>query len=321
MSVQSSPVSLARNVSFYRPELRAAHFAPSYWGTWAGLLLLSALAPLPLLVTRGVGTFLGAIMFLVNGKRRRIARTNLRLCFPEFSADARARLLRRHFIVYGQSVSDTAHLVWSSRRRLQRMTRWRGLDSYRQLVRGGRHVILLVPHLVGMNFSGALLSREHSTFSLVKPLRNDVMNWFLHRARTRFGAVLLTRGQGLLPVIRALQRGLTFYYLPDEDLGPRHSVFAPFFGVATATLSTLGRIANMGDAAVIPCFVRLLPWGRGYEVVLEPPLAAFPTGSESDDASRMNRAIEAGVRAMPEQYFWTFKLFKTRPAGEPSPYR
>jgi Kdo2-lipid IVA lauroyltransferase/acyltransferase len=320
MSVQSSTIPLACNIAFYRPELRAAHFAPRYWGTWAGLLLLSMLAPLPLAVTRTVGACLGAIMFLANGKRRHIARTNLRLCFPELSAPARARLLRRHFIVYGQSVSDVAHLLWSSRKRLQRMARWQGLDGYRQLVDGGRRVILLVPHLVGMNFSGALLAREHLTFCIIKPLRNDVMNWFLHRARTRFGAAVLTRRQGLRPAIRALRRGLTFYYSPDEDLGPRHSAFAPFFGIATATLSTLGRIAALGDAVVVPCFVRLASWSRGYEVVLQPPLEDFPTGSEGDDASRMNRAIEAGVRAMPEQYFWTFKLFKTRPAGEPPLY-
>ncbi len=34
----------------------------------------------------------------------------------------------------------------------------------------------------------------------------------------------------------------------------------------------------------------------------------------------MNAAIEAGVREMPEQYMWTFKFFKTRPNGAPSPY-
>lgn len=321
MSVQSPPAPLACDVSFQRQDLHSAHFAPRYWPTWVGLSLLSAMAPLPLVVTRAVGGFLGAIMLVVNGKRRRIARANLRLCFPELSSAARARLLRRHFIVYGQSVSDVAHLAWSSRRRLERMTRWHGLERYRRLVHRGQRVILLAPHFVGMNFGGALVSREHSTFSLVKPLRNEVMNWFLHRARTRFGAMLLTRRQGLRPAIRVLRAGLSFYYLPDEDLGPRHSVFAPFFGIATATLPTLGRIAKLGDAAVVPCFVRLLPWGRGYEVTLAPPLAGFPTGVESDDAGRMNRAIEAGVRAMPEQYFWTFKLFKTRPAGEPSPYR
>jgi lauroyl/myristoyl acyltransferase len=56
-------------------------------------------------------------------------------------------------------------------------------------------------------------------------------------------------------------------------------------------------------------------------VWLRPPLENFPSGDEIEDAARMNREIEAGVRAMPEQYMWTFKLFKTRPDDADSPYR
>jgi len=36
---------------------------------------------------------------------------------------------------------------------------------------------------------------------------------------------------------------------------------------------------------------------------------------------RMNAFIEDRAREMPEQYFWAHKRFKTRPPGEPSPYR
>jgi KDO2-lipid IV(A) lauroyltransferase len=35
----------------------------------------------------------------------------------------------------------------------------------------------------------------------------------------------------------------------------------------------------------------------------------------------MNAFIEERVREMPEQYFWAHKRFKTRPPGEPNPYR
>lgn len=320
MSVRIPTAPLDRKIGFYSPGLRASLFAPRYWSTWAALLVLSVLAPLPLALSRAAGGVLGAIMLVVNHKRRRIARINLRLCFAQLPEQMRRRLLRRHFVVYGQSFTDIIHLAWSSRRRLQRMTKWRGLETYRQYTRDGRSVILLVPHLVGMNFSGAMLAHEHSTFCIIKPLRNEVLDWFLHRARTRFGAHVLQRSQGLRPAMRALQLGYTFHYSPDEDLGPKHSVFAPFFGVATATLPTLGRIAERCSAVVIPCFVRLLPWGRGYEVLLQPPLESFPVGSQTENAARMNRAIEDGVRSMPEQYLWTFKLFKTRPAGERSPY-
>jgi KDO2-lipid IV(A) lauroyltransferase len=316
----ASTISLDKKIAFYNPVLSASHFAPRYWATWAVLLVLFLAAPLPLVLTRAVGGALGGLMLLINAKRRGIARVNLRMCFPELSDAARTGLLRRHFSAYGQSLSDIAHLAWSSRRRLQRMARWRGLETYRQFIARGRPVILLVPHLVGLNFSGALLGREHPTFCIVKPLRNEVLNWFLHRARTRFGASVLARHQGLRPAIRALKQGITFHYSPDEDLGPAHSVFVPFFGISTATLPTLGRLAALCEAVVIPCFARLLPWGRGYEITLGSPLQDFPSGSETDDAARMNRAIEDGVCAVPEQYLWTFKLFKTRPAGEPSPY-
>lgn len=318
MSVQPERTARARKIQFYRPVLRAAHFAPRYWSTWFGLLILLALSVLPLRVTRAIGAASGLLMMALNRKRRHIASVNLRLCFSDLSDTERRRLLRRHFIVHGQSIIDIAHLVWSSPRRLRRMARWRGIESYRSLAASGQRIILLVPHFAGVNFAGALLAGEYPTFALVKPLRNEVLDWFVHRARTRFGAVLLARQQGLRPVVRAIEGGYKFFYLPDEDLGPKHSVFAPFFGVATATLPMLGRIAGLCAAVVVPCFVALAPWG--YEIILQPPLEDFPTGSEVADAARMNRVIEDGVRQMPEQYFWTFKLFKTRPAGEPPSY-
>jgi lipid A biosynthesis lauroyl/palmitoleoyl acyltransferase len=304
---------------YYRPRLGRRVLAPRWWPTWLGVALLALGAWLPLALTRALGAGAG-LLLAANAKRRRIARVNLRLCFPRLTEAERTRLLRRHFIVSGQAFVDLGLLAFGPRWRLRRVTRLRGLGAYRELAAQGRPLILLVPHLVGLNFGGTVLSAERQTFSMMKLQRNPVVNWLLNRGRMRFGAQLLAREQGLRPVIRGLREGLAFYYLPDEDFGPQQSVFAPFFGVPTATLPTLGRMAEMADAAVVPCFVRLRPWGRGYEVVLKPPLAGFPSGDRVADAAAMNRALEAGIREMPEQYMWTFKLFKTRPPGAPPLY-
>ena len=305
-------------ISFLTLKLGRNSYAPRYWASWLWLFVLRAIAALPMSWSRALGAGLGLLMMVSNEKRRRIARINLDMCFPKLSLRERERLLRRHFIVSGQSYFDLGYLAWASERRILRKVRIRGLEHYHDL--RGRNLILLAPHCVGMNFGGAMVSRGRAIFSMVKLQRNPVVNWLLNSGRMRFGALLLSRHQGLRPVIRGLKQGLPFYYLPDEDFGQRQSVFVPFFGVPTATLTTLGRLAHLTNALVVPCFTRLLPGRRGYEVILKPPLENFPSGDRERDAAHMNKVIEDGLRHMPEQYLWTFKIFKTRPGHASSPY-
>ena len=314
------PAPTSQQLGFYTIRLAPAFAHPRYWPTWLLLALLRACVPLSLRTARTVGALLGWAFFLVNGKRRRIARLNLRLCFPELNSGRRAVLLRKHFLMTGRSYADLAFLAWASTARIERKIRVLGLEHLRgQTAHGGR-VILLVPHCLGVNLGG-VLAGDHPMFSIFKPQRNALLDWFLNKARMRFGCQLLARKQGMRPVVRALNQGMAFYYIPDEDFGPERSVFAPFFGVRAATLPTLGRLAKLADAAVIPLFVRMLPGNAGAEVVLKPPLQDFPSGDRVNDAMRMNEALEESIREIPEQYMWTFKLFKTRPDNAPSPYR
>ncbi|MDX1489156.1 MAG: hypothetical protein R3268_13185 [Acidiferrobacterales bacterium] len=310
----------AQQSGFYSARFAPAFAHPRYWPTWLLLALLRACAPLSLRVARAVGGLLGWAFFIINGKRRRIARLNLRLCFPELSSRQRAVLLRKHFLMTGRSYADLGFLAWASAARIKRKIRVVGLEHLRAQDAHGGRVILLVPHCLGVNLGG-VLAGHHAMFSMFKPQRNALLDWFLNKVRMRFGCRLLTRKQGMRPVVRALSQGMAFYYIPDEDFGPERSVFAPFFGVHAATLPTLGRLAKLAGTAVIPVFVRMLPGNAGSEVVLRPPLKDFPTGDRVNDAARMNAVMEESIREIPEQYMWTFKLFKTRPDNAPSPYR
>jgi KDO2-lipid IV(A) lauroyltransferase len=137
----------------------------------------------------------------------------------------------------------------------------------------------------------------------------------------RFGDPLLfSRQDGIRPVVRALRDGIPFYYLPDMDLGPRESIFVPFFGVPTATVPALSRLAQVSRARVVPIVTRQLPDGEGYAARFYPAWDDFPTGDIAADTQRMNEFIEAMVREMPEQYYWVHKRFKTRPPGQLKPY-
>jgi lauroyl/myristoyl acyltransferase len=121
-------------------------------------------------------------------------------------------------------------------------------------------------------------------------------------------------------MVRYLRKGYTGYFMPDEDFGSPASVFAPFFGVQSWTVTSLSMMARLGNAVVLPIFMHSLPQGKGYEIYIDPALDHFPSGDEIADATKMNQALEKGIRRMPEMYAWTFKLFKTRPEGEEALY-
>ena len=299
----------------------ASFLHPRYWPSWAGLVLLRLVSLLPLPLLWLLGSALGAVLYWLHVPRRRIVMRNLESCFPGLDQVALRRMARRHFRGLGQVALSSGIAYWASRRRLERLFHCTGYEHYTGALAQGRQVILLCPHFLGVEMGGIFLSRIHPMADMYRRMKNGLYDEVFKRGRTRFGGLVVERQEGLKPVIRAMRQGVTFYYLPDQDPGRHNTAFIPFFGVAAATLTALGRLARVTNAVVVPCFTRQLPFGRGYEVMFKPALDNFPTQDEIADATRMNRVIETAVREMPEQYFWVHKRFKTRPPGEPDFYR
>jgi len=182
-------------------------------------------------------------------------------------------------------------------------------------------VIVLAPHALALDHGGLRMSQSYDGVSFAKPMRNPVVEWINHRSRTRYSGDIFTRDQGLRPAIRQIRRGRFFYYLPDEDLGAEGAVFVDFFGVPKATLTALGRLARLTGAAVLPSFAWYDEAEDQYVLKLWPPMEGFPSGDDTADARAMNAAIESAIRETPAQYLWTMRLFRTRPDGQPHPYR
>jgi len=286
-------------------------------GTQAGLFVLWLVHFLPLAWIGALGAGLGSVLYRFG--RGRVTRINLALCFPEMPEAERYALGLRHFKLLGRNALELSVMVWGTEDELQRMIRVDGLEHLQNAK--GRPVIALAPHFIGLNMGGIRVAYEcPGSASVYSRQKNPTVEKIFMRARTRFGApILVSRQEGLRSVIRVVKSGKPFYFLPDMDFGRRDSIFVPFFGIPTATLTTLPRLAGMTGAAVIPVVTRQV--GDGYVVKFYPEWKDYPTGDLEADVRRMNAFIEERVREMPEQYFWAHKRFKTRPPGEPSPYR
>ena len=286
-------------------------------GTYLGVLALWLVHFLPLKWIGAIGSGLGAILYRFG--RGRVTRINLALCFPEMPERERHALGLRHFRMLGRNAVELSVMVWGSQEELLQLIQVEGIEHLKAAE--GRPVIALAPHFIGLNMGGIRVAHEYpGTASIYSRQRNPVLDRIFLKARTRFGDPhLVSRQEGLRSIIRVIKSGKPFYFLPDMDFGPRDAIFSPFFGVPTATITTLPRLAKLTEAAVIPVVTRQV--GEGYVVRFYPQWQDYPSGDVEADVRRMNAFIEDRVREMPEQYFWAHKRFKTRPPGEPSPYR
>jgi KDO2-lipid IV(A) lauroyltransferase len=273
---------------------------------------------LPLPVLGRLGEAVGSLMFAAIPKRRRIALANLRLCMPELSERERTKLAHRHFQAYARSIFERSLLWWASPARVSRLIRIE--PAVPQAAMESGPTILLCPHFVCLDVAG-VASRVIPVSTIYVPQKNKVFDDLLRRGRERWGPVrLITRKEGIKPILRALRDGLPYFMLPDMDFGEKDAAFVPFFGVPAATLTALPRLAASTGAKVIPVVATYLPNYQGWRVVFYPAWEHYPGDDMVEATRRMNAFIEERVREAPAEYFWTHKRFKTRPPGEASLY-
>jgi KDO2-lipid IV(A) lauroyltransferase len=294
---------------------------PWHWPAWLVVGFFGLLSLLPFRLLWALGQGLGRASYLVLPGRRRVARINLEICLPELSAPQREAVVREHFGWLGVAAVCQGISWNASAERLRRIVRIANREVIDHCIETGRPVIVLVPHFIGLELGGtAFTALVHSGMYMYQRIRSPVIDATVKHGRTRFGSIPVERHDDLRGVIRRIKGGTPFFYLPDQDPGRRRGIFVPFCGIPAATVPTLGRIARLSGALVVPTFARYLPRGAGLELRFATPLPDFPSGDEATDATLMNQAIEGRLREMPAQYFWVHRRFKTRPEGEPPLY-
>lgn len=280
-------------------------------------VLLRAFSLLPLPLAHALGAGLGWVAYLIPNGLRRVTGINLALCGPELEGARRRTLARRSLAETGKTLTEMGAMwFWSPRRilaKVRQVTGWEAVEAARAQ---GRGTILLTPHLGAWELTSLYLGRDHPITCLYRPPRMGPLHSLILRARERGGSRLVpTTPSGVKALYQALGQGADVGILPDQDPGRGAGVFAPFFGVPANTMTLVPRLVRSTGAAVVFVYAQRLPWGRGY--VLH--FSAAPAGMDDPDpataAAAMNRGVERCIRACPEQYQWSYKRFKTRPAG------
>jgi KDO2-lipid IV(A) lauroyltransferase len=304
---------------WHADQLRRPSLAPGNWGGWLLVALLWLLGHLPRPVGRLLVRPLGPLMRIALASRRRIAERNIAACLPELDAAGQKRLLRESFDALARMAVETAW-CWAARPRdLSGLVELRGIEHVRAAAEDRRGVLLVTAHVTCLEMGARALGLQFEGQGMYRPLKNPVVEWYQNRGRSAYATGMIPK-RDLRSAIRLLRRGGLLWYAPDQDFGAKQSVFAPFFGFRTATLTVTHRLPALTGCQVLVMMPRYDRASGRYVVEITPPVEDFPTDDPVADLGRINALLERQVRKAPEQYWWVHRRFKTRPEGEPDFY-
>lgn len=284
---------------------------PKHWPVWCFMALARLVVWLPFSWRIALGRGMGILLHKIAGSRRHIAEVNIRLCFPEKSADEQAKLVRQIFIDNGIGFIETMMAWFLPPERLAQRTEFINFHKITDHLAQGQGVLLLGAHYSTLDLAGALVTTQVPLNVSYRPQDNAVMNFLMERNRGRLFEQCLQR-KDIRGFIRTLKQGQVLWYAQDQDYGRKNSVFVNFFGVPAATITATSRIAKAGKAVVVPLSYFRKADNSGYLIEAHDSLP-IPSGDDVADAQMANDFLEQQLRRYPSQYLWLHKRFKTHP--------
>ena len=305
---------------YQHSEKLTDYLGPRYWPTWIGYGCTWLLARLPVSWQVGIGKALGILLYHVARSRRHICEVNIALCFPELNPAQQKKLVRDTFKSNGVGVMEVG-MAWCRRPQdFADRVRISGLENLVQAQSQGRGVLLVSAHFVTIEIVGSLLALHHPICVTYRAHKNPLFDTLMKRGRQRSFVAVIERKE-VRQTFKHLKQGHVVWYAADQDYGPKHSVFAPFFGQQAASITATTTFANFNQSPVVFLSHYRRNDGEYYELKFSAPLDNYPTGDEQEDVRRINLLIEDAIREAPDQYMWLHRRFKTRPEGAPDPYK
>ncbi|WP_428614627.1 lauroyl-Kdo(2)-lipid IV(A) myristoyltransferase, partial [Shewanella sp.] len=235
---------MSKKPKYFDRRFRAELLHPKYWLTWFAIGILVVFGLMPAWLRDPIARLLARLVKKIAKKPLKVARANLNACFPKMSEVEVNKLLDENIENFVMILLAQSELLLRSNAHLRRRVELEGFEHVQRARDAGQPVIFIMPHVWGIEYAGLRLNIELPMVSMAKAHRNKLFDWFNNRMRSSKGGNIYMREAGIRALLSELKNDNSFFYLPDEDLGPEKSVFAPFLGTVKATLPVVGRLAS-----------------------------------------------------------------------------
>ena len=264
---------------------------------------------LPRRVHVSVGRWLGHVFLTLPVRKRRIARTNITLCFPTYSTAQVDRLLRHNAAMIGKAIFDVA-IAWfwrddKIRRDLPHQIN--GLDLLQRDDKRG--VLLLFKHSLHFMLDARVLSLYHRIYGVTRDVKNSSYINDLYMKSRLHACQDIALPHEPLKFVRWLKKGYTICYALDHDYGLENSIIANFFKQPAATLTAPYKMRKMTNCRICMLDSYYDEKGRLIMDITEP--MHLNEDCEREFLQALNDATTDQIAKHPHEYHWYYGRFKS----------
>jgi KDO2-lipid IV(A) lauroyltransferase len=297
------------------PPFTVAFFHPRYWGVWFGASLLYVITWLPLPVIKLLARVVAKVIAVLVPKRIQIARKNLELCYPQWSADKREEVLKDNVFRTAMGLFETGMGWWWPEWRVRRIAEVEGLDNALKVLESGKGVFGLTLHNVNLEIGCRIIGYAYPCIAFYRKHNNPLINYMQYHGRNRSNKYMIDK-RNAKALIQAMNENEFCLYFPDQDYGKSTSIFVPFGGVArTATTTATLMFANRANCASLMVVSQYSK--KGYKVKIGTPIDYLADKDQEVALTKLNEDVLSVVNEQPDSYLWMHKRFKTRPEDQP----
>ncbi|NVJ60606.1 MAG: LpxL/LpxP family Kdo(2)-lipid IV(A) lauroyl/palmitoleoyl acyltransferase [Gammaproteobacteria bacterium] len=282
-----------------------------YWPTRLFFFFLKGLTRLPYSWLLGLGRAIGILMYHLANSRTRIARVNIKKCFPQMNEAAQEALVRKNLISTSIGMIETAILWFGPKRNWEDRFEINGLEHLENALNEGKGALLLAFHLTSLEIGGSLLSTKCYLGALYRRNENPLIEHVMVKGRSQY--VHSIPREQTREMVKWLRNNGVVWYAADQDYGRKQSVFVPFFNIPTATITATTRFTKLSKAPVIPMTQTRIDGGKRIRIDIHSPFESMGQ-DEQQDAIKINQFLEKYLETHPEDYLWVHRRFKTRPS-------
>jgi Kdo2-lipid IVA lauroyltransferase/acyltransferase len=279
--------------------------------------LQQILRGLPEKVQFSTGKFIGRLTFIFLRNRKKVALSNIKRVFTDFSDEKIKDTAKSNFEKLGINAVEFLLMPFVKDKDLSDRFSIEGKEFFDKALEQGKGAITLAFHFSNWEITG-VISRllGHDVIALARPLKKNIaLNDFLNSLRKSTGSTIIVNENTGRMVMRLLKENKLVAILGDQREKRSRGVFVELFGTKVPTSKGTAMIAMKTGAPVIPIYAVRKGFLR-YTIVCANPIEMERTGNIGElvekNTRKINAFLETIIKQYPDEWFWVHSRWERR---------